>query len=278
MRDTVNPPIVEVDGGALKGRWVGEVAVFKGIPYAAPPVGGLRFAPPEPAPRLGDLRDATSYGPIAPQLPSRLNRIMGDFDLPQSEDCLTLNIWTPSAGGAPLPVLFWLHGGAYTSGAGSIGWYSGQAFAASGRAVVVTVNYRLGPLGFLYLPGLSGGNLGLLDQIAALKWVKANIARFGGDPGAITVAGQSAGARSAAHFMADPETASLFRRAILQSGPLGQAPAKPDQAATVARDYLALLEIAPGNEAELRRLPAERLIRAAAELARRMKRFAEGRI
>jgi para-nitrobenzyl esterase len=252
--------------------------VFKGIPYAAPPVGALRFQPPQPAPHWTEPRDATRFGPIAPQPPSRLNRVMGDFDLPQDEDCLTLNVWTPTLGAPRLPVLIWLHGGAFTSGAGSVGWYSGRSFAASGRVVVVTINYRLGPLGFLFWPGLSEGNLGLLDQIATLRWVKANIASFGGDPDAITVAGQSAGARSTGHLMANPETAPLFRRAILQSGPLGQPPVPTAQAASVTRDYLALLEIDPGNAAELKRLSADRLIRASAELARRSRRFADSRV
>ena len=279
MKEVTSAPIVELDAGALRGAWDDDgVAVFRGIPYAAPPVGTLRFQPPQAAARWTELRDASRFGPIAPQLPSRLGRIMGDFRLPQGEDCLTLNVWTPSKGGPLLPVLFWLHGGAFTSGAGSIDWYSGRSFAASRRVVVVTINYRLGPLGFLFWPGLSEGNLGLLDQIAALRWVKANIARFGGDPDAITVAGQSAGARSTGHLMANPETASLFRRAILQSGPVGQLPATPDQAAAVTRDYLGLLEIDRGNAAELQRVPADRLIQAAGELARRTKRFADSRV
>jgi para-nitrobenzyl esterase len=278
MNEAASAPIVELEAGALRGAWDEEVAVFRGIPYAAPPVDALRFQPPQPAPRWTEPRDATRFGPIAPQLPSRLGRIMGDFDLPQGEDCLTLNVWTPSPVGPRLPVLFWLHGGAFTSGAGSIGWYSGRSFAASRRVVVVTINYRLGPLGFLFWPGVCEGNLGLLDQIAALRWVKANIDRFGGDPDAITVAGQSAGARSTGHLMASAETAPLFHRAILQSGPLGQLPAAPDQAAAVTRDYLALLEINQGNAVELRRVPADRLIRAAAELARRTKRFADSRV
>lgn len=278
MNGAVSAPIVELEAGAVRGAWDDGVAVFRGIPYAAPPVGALRFQPPQPAPRSTELRDATRFGPIAPQLPSRLGRIMGDFELPQGEDCLTLNVWTPSPGGPRLPILFWLHGGAFTSGAGSVGWYSGRTFAKSRRAVVVTINYRLGPLGFLFWPGLSEGNLGLLDQAAALRWVKANIARFGGDPDEITVAGQSAGARSTGHLMANPETAPLFRRAILQSGPLGQKPASTDQAAAVTRDYLTLLEIDPGNAADLQRVPPDRLIRAAAELARRTRRFADSRV
>ena len=200
---------------------------------------------------------------------------MGDFDVAQSEDCLTLNVWSPALDGAPAPVLFWLHGGAFTSGAGSLGWYRGQEFARDGRIVVVTINYRLGPLGFLYLPGLCEGNLGLLDQIAALHWVKANIARFGGDPDAITVAGQSAGARSTAHLMANDATAALFRRAILQSGPLGLPPFGPDQAAETGRQFLDLLGVAPSA---LRELPAEKLIAATGQLAQRMKRFAENRM
>jgi para-nitrobenzyl esterase len=278
MSNARKEPVVEVAEGALRGSWVGDVAVFKGVPYAAPPIGALRFEPPQPGAPWPQLRDATISGPIAPQLPSRLNRIMGDFEMPAGEDCLTLNIWTPTLDEPPAPVLFWLHGGAFTSGAGSIGWYSGQNFAANGRILVVSINYRLGPLGFLYWPGLSQGNLGLLDQIAALRWVKANIARFGGDPHAITVAGQSAGARSTGHLMAHADAAPLFRRAILQSGPLGQPPAAPDRAAATARDYLALLDISTGNAAELRRVPADKLIKAAAELGRRSKRFADSRV
>ena len=123
---------------------------------------------------------------------------MGDFERPQSEDCLTLNIWTPAADSKKRPVLVWIHGGAFASGAGSLPWYSGERFAANGDVVSVSINYRLGALGFLCLPGVSDGNLGLLDQVAALRFVRDNIAAFGGDPDNVTVVGQSAGAASIA--------------------------------------------------------------------------------
>jgi para-nitrobenzyl esterase len=272
--DPAQPPLVETTQGALRGAWDGGVATFRGIPYAAPPIGDLRFRPPEPFANWRGTRDATEFGPIAPQAPSRLSRVMGDFDLPQSEDCLTLNIWASALAGPPAPVLFWLHGGAFTSGAGSLPWYWGREFARNGRIVVVTVTYRLGPLGFLYLPGICDGNLGLMDQIAALRWVKANIARFGGDADAITVAGQSAGARSTAHLMADDATARLFRRAIVQSGPLDMPPLSPDEAAETGRRYVDLLGV-PASD--LKDLPAAKLIEAAGQLAQRTKRFADSR-
>src|SRR5205085_4578372 len=132
-------------------------------PYAAPPVGDLRFQSPQPLPPWHGVRDATKDGPIPPQGRSRLAHIMGDFERPQSEDCLTLNIWTPGPDSKKRPVMVWIHGGAFASGAGSLPWYSGESFAANGDIITVSINYRLGALGFLCLPGLSDGNLGLLD-------------------------------------------------------------------------------------------------------------------
>ena len=196
--------------------------MFRGVPYAAAPVGELRFSPPQPAPPWQGVRDATQDGPIAPQGRSRLAHVMGDFERPQSEDCLTLNIWTPAADSAKRPVLVWIHGGAFASGSGSLPWYSGERFAANGDVVVVSINYRLGALGFLCLPGVSDGNLGLLDQVAALRFVRDNIAAFGGDPDNVTVVGQSAGAASIAILMTMPPARGLFRRAILQSTPFGR--------------------------------------------------------
>src|SRR5262249_9626823 len=159
--------------------------------------------------------DATKDGPIAPQARSRLSHVMGDFERPQSEDCLTLNIWTPALDSKKRPVLVWIHGGAFSSGAGSLPWYSSERFAADGDLVAVSIHYRLGVLGFLCLPGVSDGNLGLLDQIAALRFVRDEIAAFGGDPDNVTVVGQSAGAASIAILMTMPSAGGLFRRAIL---------------------------------------------------------------
>ena len=198
-------PVVRTKAGDLRGAYENGIAVFRGVPYAAAPVGELRFAPPQPAPAWRGVRDATQDGPIAPQGRSRLAHVMGDFERPQSEDCLTLNIWTPAPDSEKRPVLVWIHGGAFASGAGSLPWYSGERFAANGDVVVVSINYRLGALGFLCLPGVSDGNLGLLDQVAALRFVRDNIAAFGGDPDNVTVVGQSAGAASIAILMTMPQ-------------------------------------------------------------------------
>ena len=158
-------PVVRTKAGALRGAVEDGVTVFRAVPYAAPPTGALRFAPPRPVAAWQGVRDAAKNGPIAPQGRSRLAHVMGDFERPQSEDCLTLNIWTPGVDSAKRPVLVWIHGGAFTSGAGSLDWYAGGRLAANGDVVAVSINYRLGALGFLYLPGVSPGNLGLLDQI-----------------------------------------------------------------------------------------------------------------
>src|SRR5262245_59195820 len=162
--------VVRTKAGELRGSCENGIAVFRGVPYAAAPVGELRFVPPRPAPVWRGVRDASQDSPIAPQGRSRLAHIMGDFERPQSEDCLTLNIWTPAPDSAKRPVLVWIHGGAFASGSGSLRWYSGERFAANGDVVLVSINYRLGALGFLCLPGVSDGNLGLLDQVAALRF------------------------------------------------------------------------------------------------------------
>src|ERR1041384_2546722 len=215
----IEAPVVRTTAGELRGASENGIAVFRGVPYAAAPIGELRFQPPQPVPGWQGVRDATKDGPIAPQGRSRLAHIMGDFERPQSEDCLTLNIWTPAPAGKKRPVLVCIDGGAFASGAGSLDWYSGERFAIDGDAVAVSINYRLGILGFLCLPGVSEGNLGLLDQVAALRFVRENIAAFGGDPDNVTVVGQSAGAASIAILMTMPAVNGLFRRAILQSTP-----------------------------------------------------------
>jgi len=184
-------------------------------------------------------RQTPSSGEISPQPPSRLDRVMGPprDRLPQGEDCLNLTISTPGLDTGRRPVLVWLHGGGFSSGGGLLEWYDGGALAAEGDLVVVGVNYRLGALGYLYLDGVSPGNLGLADQLGALRWVRANIEAYGGDPDNVTVAGQSAGGISIRLLMDLPEARGLFRRAILQSAPLGLATRPPEHAARLGRVF-----------------------------------------
>lgn len=219
-------PTVVTKSGPVRGAGVGVVS-FKGIPYAAAPVGRLRWRPPENPPRWTNVRDASQFGPQCPQ-PQRV--IPGRSDgrpLPSSEDCLTLNIWTPARSASDrLPVMVWIHGGGFTVGSGSLPAYDGEALAHRG-IILVTLNYRLGALGFFAHPALShesahraSGNYGLLDQILALRWVHDNIAQFGGNPEDVTVFGQSGGAYSICILTISPLAKGLFRRAIMQSLPL----------------------------------------------------------
>lgn len=226
-------PIARTSRGALRGTHDGEVCVFRGVPYAEPPVGAHRFAPPEPVAAWTGERDACRDGPIAPQPPSRLRAAMGDFERPQSEDCLTLTIATPAPDGARRPVIVFLHGGAFWTGAGSLPWYSGVSLARHGDLVVVGVNYRLGAFGFVHVPGTVPPNLGLLDQFAALDWVADEIAAFGGDPDNITVAGQSAGGFSVLAMLAAPRARAKLRRAIVQSAPFGRLLRSRSEAAAI---------------------------------------------
>lgn len=223
--------------GRLRGQVEDGVVVFRGVPYATCD----RFRPPGPVATWQGERPATTDGPIAPQLPSRLEPVMGTPEPhEQSEDCLTLTITSPAIQG-DRPVLVWFHGGAWVSGAGSWKWYGGHRLAREGDVVVVTVNYRLGMLGYLRSPGASEGNLGLADQLSALQWVRDNIAAFGGDPDAVTIAGQSAGAHSVLCLIGMPKARGLFQRAIIQSAPAGLGLGNPRGARRAAnrfRDYL----------------------------------------
>jgi para-nitrobenzyl esterase len=219
-------PRVATALGPAQGSWSDDVAVFRGLPYAAPPVGALRWRPPQPAAAWQGLRDASRAGPACPQ--KRGKSLEGGGDPGElSEDCLTLNLWVPpsAAPGQKRPVMVWLHGGALVLGAGSLPIYDGTQLARQG-VLVVTLNYRLGVLGTFAHPALEataeggrGGpvNFGLLDQIAALRWVQRRIAAFGGDPRQVTVFGQSAGAQSVLSLMASPAAQGLFQRAIAQS-------------------------------------------------------------
>ncbi|MEV1044832.1 carboxylesterase family protein [Streptomyces sp. NPDC049916] len=212
--------------GVVRGAVERGVAVFRGIPYAAPPVGARRFRAPGPPEPWTGVRDALAYGPTAPKRPYAppLDRLLPDPAVP-GEECLNLNVWTPSPKPDPagLPVLVWIHGGSLLHGSSAVPVYDGTAFARDG-VVLVSVNYRLGVEGFGVFPD-APANRGLLDQLAALAWVRDNIAAFGGDPDRVTVAGESAGAVSVAALLAAPRAAGLFRRAVLQSGvPAAVAP------------------------------------------------------
>ena len=219
---TESAPIVAAPSGTVRGTAVGGIHVFKGIPYALPPTGPLRWKPPVPPASWKGTRDATEFGFVCPQ-PKPQPASIYSWDLrPMSEDCLSLNIWAP-AGARKAPVFFWIHGGALTTGAGSDALYDGAALAARGL-VVVSINYRLGVLGFLAHPQLSAessehvsGNYGLLDQIEALRWVNRNIAAFGGNPANVTIAGESSGGLSVMYLMAAHAARGLFARAIAQS-------------------------------------------------------------
>ena len=213
-------PVVTIDSGAIGGAYVNGLVRYLGIPYAAPPVGNLRWKPPQPVKHWNGVKACVKVGPECPQV----KLIPTKNAPPQSEDCLYLNVWTPAkAASRRLPVMFWIHGGAYQLGAGGLPLYDGEKLASRG-VVVVTINYRLGPFGFLAHPLLtkespnhSSGNYGVLDQIAALKWVKRNATAFGGDPSRVTIFGESAGAMSVFNQLVSPLSAGLFQQAISES-------------------------------------------------------------
>ncbi|TLS48088.1 carboxylesterase family protein [Streptomyces montanus] len=212
-------PVVGTPYGAVRGRYEDGIAVFRGIPYAAPPFGPRRFRPPVPPEPWEGVRDAAAFGPTSPKPPysEAFARILSDPVVP-GDDCLNLNVWTPEPGpGARLPVMVWIHGGALTRGSSAVPVYDGRAFARDG-VVMVSVNYRLGVEGYGLFPD-TPANPGLRDQLAALKWVRDSITAFGGDPDGVTVFGQSAGAISIGALLAAPQAAGLIHRAVLQSGP-----------------------------------------------------------
>ena len=260
-------PIARTEGGSIAGERAGDIDSFRGIPYAAAPVAERRWAAPAAAPGWRGIKRATAFAPSCPQPP-----VPAPFgvDGPQSEDCLYLNVWAPKeARHGSLPVFVWIHGGAFVIGSGSQPIYDGAALAQRGM-VVVTINYRLGALGFLNhraLAGQEGGsaNFGLLDQIAALQWVGRNISAFGGDPGNVTIAGESAGGVSVQALMASPLARGLFQKAIIQSG--GGLSAMADARGAMALGAgdawaAGIGETANITAADLRRVPVEQILKA----------------
>jgi para-nitrobenzyl esterase len=269
--------VVETTHGAIRGSFENGLFVFKGVPYAAPPVGELRWLPPAPLAHWKGIRDAQVFGATSPQPASRMGIATGAADEaaePQSEDCLFLNIWTPGLDGHTRPVMVWIHGGAFSMGSGSSAMHPGSTLAKRGNLVCVSLNYRLSSLGFLRLKEVTGGripstgNEGLLDQTLALSWVRQNIAAFGGDPENITVFGESAGAMSTGCLLAMPAAKGLFKKAVMQSG--ANTAKSLEQAVNLAEQFLSILEVKPAETEALRKVPVERLLAAQVELSARM--------
>ncbi len=267
-------PTVVTTEGTVEGTAHDGVACFLGIPYAAPPIGALRFAPPAAPPRHDSVLSATRFAPHAPQPDSTLEQALGEgATLVTSEsECLALNVWTPGCDDRRRPVLFFVHGGSFLFGSSSSPVYGGASLAARHDVVVVSCNYRLGVLGFAHLGALGGeghrgsGNAGVLDVAAALAWVAANVESFGGDPDNVTAFGESAGAMTIGTLLGMEPAQRRFHKAILQSGAASNV-ARPEEAATYVEELCELLGAA-GLEG-LRALPVERLLEAQQQLTER---------
>jgi carboxylesterase type B len=262
-------PVVATHQGAVRGNREGDVYVFRGIPYARPPVGELRFRPPVPPEPWDGVRDATRFGRrhIQAYDPVEGPLMQDSMRQPEGDDCLNLNVWTPDPTAGGLPVFVWIHGGSLKFGAGSDALYDGSTFARDG-VVTVTLNYRLHPAGYLYVPGRPGaGAFGLLDQIAALEWVRDNIAAFGGDPDRVTVAGESAGGHSVGALLGAPAARGLFRRAILQSG-AASFDVSPEVAAVHGTEVLRRLGVDPADDAALAGIDGAALLATSDEVER----------
>lgn len=262
-------PVVQTTSGELAGKALDGVDAFLGVPYAAPPVDALRWRAPQPVPSWTGQRDAAQFGPACYQeVASAWGPYSSEFlaGLPISEDCLLLNVWKPAKGSPGLPVVVYIHGGAFAGGAGHVATYDGADLARRGL-VVVTINYRVGVLGFLAHPGLTAegegsGNFGMLDQVAALRWVRANAARFGGDPARVTIAGESAGASSVNYLQVMPAAKGLFSRAISISG-ASMAMPMPKLADGEGNGLALGVRLGAATVDQLRALPAGQLIAAA---------------
>ena len=264
--------------GRVRGARTPAGYVFRGIPYAAPPIGKLRFRPPSPPKPWAGVLDASGLPAVCPQSAGttfgaggymqKLVKLFVPFDRRMSEDCLTVDVWTPAVDGRKRPVMLWIHGGGFSAGCGSDPLYDGVGFCRD-DVVLVTVTYRLHAFGFLYLDGMfdgaSGtGNAGILDQIAALRWIRQNIQAFGGDPANVTIFGQSAGAAAVGNILATPSAKGLFRRAICQSGVFANK--TPDEARQATTRFLETIDVRPGDWAALEAVPTDVIVRKATEL------------
>ncbi len=265
--------VVTTAAGKIRGAFENKVHAFKGIPYAAPPVGPLRFMPPAKAQPWTGVRDALTLGPEAPQ--TSAEGLVPDFlwamipkNPAMSEDCLHLHVWTPAPGdGHKRPVMVWLHGGGFASGSANWPLYDGGNLAAKQDVVVVGVNHRLNVFGFTYLADLGGekyanaSNVGMLDTVAALEWVRDNIAAFGGDPGNVTIFGESGGGAKVCTLLAMPSAKGLFHRAIVQSSASLRGTPRAD-ATKSAEAFLATLKLKPNQVDELQKLSMAQLLDA----------------
>jgi len=265
---------VETTSGKIEGVFRKGLYVFYGIPFAAPPVGKHRWLPPAPHEPWSGVRPTKEFAHNAPQPPMEIQALKPPEEQPQSEDCLYLNIWTPGLNGVKRPVMVWIHGGGFTSGAGSWLVYNGRTLSTRGDVVVVTINYRLGVLGFLNLNEVTKGripatgNEGLLDQVLALEWVRDNILRFGGDPDNVTIFGESAGAMSVGMLLTMPRARGLFHRAILQSGAAHHVNSL-EHAEKMGAIFLDILDIKPTDVDKLRSLTEQQLLKVQTEIMAR---------
>jgi para-nitrobenzyl esterase len=260
-------PEVETRCGRIRGKEAGGIRVFRGVRFARPPLGPLRFRPPVPPEPWTGTQEALRPGPAAPQYALPWFGWLSAAGVSPGEDCLSLNVWTPGLDAARRPVLVWIHGGGFLVGSGATPVYNGQDLAQRGSVVVVTINYRLGALGYAHLGSLFGDgfeectNIGVRDQIAALEWVRDNIDRFGGDPGNVTLFGQSAGAMSIGALLGAPRARGLFKRAVCQSGAADHV-SDPEDARRVAHRFIEALGGPPPSHEALGRIPLGRILQA----------------
>lgn len=287
-------PVVETTTGKIRGATVNAISAFKGVPYGASTAGKNRFMPPAKPERWSGVRDALQYGHSAPQTIPNSPSIFAPMDflasaenpkgIGEDEDCLVLNVWTPGVkDNRKRPVMVWLHGGAFTSGSGSAPLYDGANLARRGDVVVVTVNHRLGALGYTYLRQAGGqrfaasGNVGMLDIVAALEWVRDNIAEFGGHPGRVLIFGESGGGQKVSTLLAMPAAKGLFHRAVIESGP-GVRMNSLEHATKVSDMFLAELGVTPDKISAIQEVPLDRIMHAQGEVNRKLGAFIPGMV